>query len=74
MSIYVGVFLGGSTVIEGIFSVNGLGRLAVNSVARLDYNMIQGFVLWCALAYLIVNLSVDILSAIIDPRIKYGRM
>ena len=61
-------------MIEGIFSVNGLGRLAVNSVARLDYNMIQGFVLWCALAYLIVNLSVDILSAIIDPRIKYGRM
>ncbi len=74
VSIYVGIFLGGSTVIEGIFSVNGLGRLAVNSVARLDYNMIQGFVLWCAIVYLLVNLFVDILSAIIDPRIKYDRM
>lgn len=71
ISIYIGVFLGGSTVIEGIFSVNGLGRLAVSSVARLDYNMLQGFVLWCALVYLGVNLLVDLLSAIIDPRIKY---
>lgn len=73
ISIYVGAFLGGSTVIEGIFSVNGLGRLAVSSVARLDYYMIQGFVLWCAVAYLGVNLVVDIASALIDPRIKYGR-
>ncbi|MBS7220126.1 MAG: ABC transporter permease [Clostridiales bacterium] len=72
ISIYVGLFLGGSTIIEGIFSINGLGKMAVNSVARLDYNMLQGFVLWCAIAYLIVNLTVDIISALIDPRIKYG--
>ncbi len=74
ISIYTGIFLGGSTVIEGIFSVNGLGRLAVSSVARLDYTMIQGFVLWCALIYLMVNLLVDVLSAMIDPRIKYNRI
>ncbi len=73
ISIYIGIFLGGSTVIEGIFSVNGLGRLAVSSVARLDYNMIQGFVLWCAFIYLLVNLAVDTLAALIDPRIKYDR-
>lgn len=72
ISIYVGLFLGGSTIIEGIFSINGLGKMAVNSVARLDYNMLQGFVLWCVIAYLIVNLTVDIISALIDPRIKYG--
>ena len=72
ISIYVGLFLGGSTIIEGIFSINGLGKMAVNSVARLDYNMLQGCVLWCAIAYLIVNLTVDIISALIDPRIKYG--
>ncbi|MCD8036777.1 MAG: ABC transporter permease [Clostridiales bacterium] len=73
ISIYVGVFLGGSAIIEGIFSVNGIGSLAVSAVSRMDYNLIQGFVLWCALVYLIVNLAVDILSAIIDPRIKYER-
>lgn len=71
ISIYIGILLGGSTVIESIFSVNGLGKLAVNSVARLDYYMIQGFVLWCTLVYLLVNLGVDVLAAVIDPRIKY---
>jgi len=71
--IYVGVFLGGSAVIEGIFSVNGLGQLAVSAVARLDYNVLQGFVLWCAVVYFCVNTAVDALCALIDPRIKYSR-
>ena len=72
ISIYVGLLLGGSAVIEGIFSVNGIGRYAVASVARLDLYVIQGFVLWVALVYLVVNLLVDVLSAAIDPRIKYS--
>jgi ABC-type dipeptide/oligopeptide/nickel transport system permease component len=70
--VYVGVLLGGSAVIEGIFSVNGLGKLAVSSVGRMDYNVLLGFVLWCAAVYLAVNLAVDIISAMIDPRIRYG--
>lgn len=73
ISIYVGLAFGGSTVIEGIFSVDGLGRMAVSSVARLDIYVIQGFVLWVAFVYLTVNLFVDILSAVIDPRIKYNQ-
>ena len=73
IGLYVGILIGGSTVIEGIFSVNGLGRLAVSSVARMDQYVVQGFVLWVALAYLIINLIIDILSAVIDPRIKYSR-
>ena len=60
-------------MIEGIFSVDGLGRLAVDSVARMDIYMLQGFVLWVAVIYLVVNLLVDILSALIDPRIRYGQ-
>lgn len=74
ISIYVGLAFGGSAVIEGIFSVNGLGRMAVSSVARLDIYVIQGFVLWVALTYLVVNLLVDIVSAILDPRIKYNQI
>lgn len=73
IGLYVGILIGGSTVIEGIFSVNGLGRLAVSSVARMDQYVLQGFVLWVALVYLAVNLCVDILSAAIDPRIKYSQ-
>ena len=71
ISLYLGVFLGGSTVIEGIFSVNGLGSLAVSAARTMDYPMIQGFVLWCALVYLAVNLAADGLAALIDPRLKY---
>ena len=73
ISIYVGLAFGGSTVIEGIFSVDGLGRMVVSAVARLDIYVIQGFVLWVALIYLGVNFLVDILSAVIDPRIKYNQ-
>lgn len=73
IGIYVGLAFGGSAVIEGIFSVDGLGRLAVDSVARMDIYMLQGFVLWVAVIYLVVNLLVDILSALIDPRIRYGQ-
>ena len=73
ISIYVGLAFGGSAVIEGIFSVDGLGRMAVSSVARLDIYVIQGFVLWIAVVYLVVNLLVDIVSAILDPRIKYNQ-
>lgn len=72
ISIYTGVLLGGATIIESIFSINGLGRLAVRSITHMDYYMIQGFVLWSALVYLVINLITDRLSRLIDPRIRYG--
>ncbi len=52
VSIYLGILLGGAAVVETIFSWDGLGKLAVESVARLDYFVIQGFVLWVALIFL----------------------
>lgn len=73
ISIYAGALLGGSVVIESIFSVNGLGRMAISAVGNLDYNLVLGFVLWCTLVYLILNLLADVLAAVIDPRIKYTR-
>ena len=69
-SIYFGIMLGGSAVIETIFTWNGVGKMAVDAVARLDYYLIQGFVLWIAAIFLAVNFLLDFISAIIDPRIK----
>lgn len=69
-SIYFGIMLGGSAVIETIFTWNGVGKMAVDAVARLDYYLIQGFVLWIAAIFLGVNFLLDFISAIIDPRIK----
>jgi len=68
--IYTGIMLGGAAVIENVFSWNGMGKLAVEAVVALDYYLIQGFVLWVALIFLFVNFFIDILSALIDPRIK----
>ncbi|MCB0047353.1 MAG: ABC transporter permease [Caldilineaceae bacterium] len=63
--------LGGVVIVEVIFAWPGLGRLALDAVQRRDYPMMQGAVLFVALAFALVNLLVDILYAYLDPRIKY---
>lgn len=63
--------LGGVVVVEVIFEWPGLGRLALDSVVRRDYTVLQGAVLLIALVFLVVNLAVDLLYAYLDPRIKY---
>lgn len=67
-----GSLLGGTSIVEVIFSYPGLGNLAVSAVTSRDYPMIQGFVLWIALIYMIVNLVVDISYNMIDPRMREG--
>lgn len=63
--------LGGVIIVEIIFAWPGLGRLALDSVTRRDYPMVQGAVLMVALSFAIVNLIVDLLYAYLDPRVKY---
>lgn len=63
--------LGGAVVTEQIFVIPGLGNLLVDSIARRDFPVIQGVILFVALVYVVVNLLVDITYAIIDPRIRY---
>lgn len=67
-----GSLLGGTSIVEVIFSYPGLGNLAVSAVTARDYPMIQGFVLWIALIYMLVNLLVDISYNLIDPRMREG--
>lgn len=66
----IGMSLGGSILIESIFSVPGLGKFLVDAIKSRDYPIVQGGVLLIALAYSVVNLIVDIVYAYIDPRIK----
>lgn len=65
-----GSLLGGTAVVEVIFSYPGLGSLAVSAVAARDYPLIQGYVLWTALIYMVINLAIDISYGILDPRTK----
>jgi peptide/nickel transport system permease protein len=65
------ILLGGAIAVETIFSLPGLGRLLVQAVSRRDYPLIQGVVLVVAIAYVLINLLVDIVYALLDPRVRY---
>lgn len=69
--LYLGVLLGGTVVIETLFSWPGLGRLAVESILARDYPMIQGIILVIATGFVIINLLVDLSYGFLDPRIRY---
>ena len=70
LGVQFGYLLGGSVIVETIFSWPGIGRLAVNSIMNRDLPMVQ--VPCCfTLLFILVNLGVDILYAAIDPRIQY---
>lgn len=66
-----GALLGGAVVTETIFAWPGVGRLAVNAIARRDFPMIQGNTLLICAGFILVNLSVDLLYGVLDPRISY---
>jgi len=66
----LGTLLGGAAVIETVFTLPGLGRLLVDSVYTRDYPMVQGITLLVALIYIGVNLAVDLLYPLLDPRVR----
>ena len=70
--IMVGGLLGGAVVIEQVFSIPGMGRLIIGAVLSRDFPVIQGGLLFLALIYLVVNIVVDLLYAVIDPRVRLG--
>ncbi len=67
----VGGLLGGAVITESIFGLPGVGRLAIQAILDRDYPMIQGTVLLVAVAFVFVNLVVDVLYVYVDPRIRY---
>jgi len=67
-----GTLIGGALVVEVIFALPGIGNLAVTSIFQRDYLVVQGTVVLIALAYVLVNFVVDIIYAIVDPRVRHG--
>ncbi|MBN8926718.1 MAG: peptide ABC transporter [Rhodospirillales bacterium 69-11] len=63
--------IGGAVVTESVFAIPGLGRLTVDAILRRDYPVIQGVVLLFSFVYVLVNLAVDLLYTLFDPRIRY---
>lgn len=66
-----GLLMGGAILTETIFGWPGVGQIAIESVNRRDYAMIQGVVLYGATFFVLVNLLVDVLYAVLDPRVRY---
>ena len=67
-----GALLGGAVVTESVFAINGVGRLAVDSILSRDYAIVQGTVVLIATIFVLTNLLVDLLYAFINPRIRYA--
>ncbi len=70
LGLSLGSLLGGTAVVEVIFSYPGMGSLAVAAITAYDYPLIQGYVLWISLIYMLVNLAVDISYHYVDPRMR----
>lgn len=64
--------IGGLVVTEQVFNLNGIGRLFVQAVARSDFTMIQALVLLVSVFFVLINFVIDMLYALLDPRIRYG--
>lgn len=73
VGISFGTMLGGSTIVESIFTWPGVGKMAVDSITSRDYPVIQGYVLWMALIFLFINALVEISYSLLDPRLRKGR-
>jgi len=73
LGLQVGALIGGSIIIESIFALPGVGRLLIQAIFLRDFMVIQGCVTFIAIAYVIVNFSVDICYALLDPRIRSAR-
>jgi peptide/nickel transport system permease protein len=71
IGLQVGLLMGGAIITETIFSWPGIGLYAYNSISSRDYASVQGVVLYGALLFVLVNLIVDVLYAILDPRVRY---
>jgi peptide/nickel transport system permease protein len=69
----LGYLFGGAVIVETIFSWPGIGKLLVDSIFARDFSMVQGCVLFIAVLFSLSSLTVDILYALLDPRIRYDR-
>jgi peptide/nickel transport system permease protein len=71
IGIGVALLIGGAVVTESVFVIPGLGRLTIDAILRRDYPVIQGVVVLFSFVYVLVNLMVDLIYTLLDPRIRY---
>ena len=70
LALSIGSLLGGTAIVESIFMWDGVGKMAVDAILTRDYPIIQAYVIWMAIIYVVVNLVTDIIYHYLDPRIR----
>lgn len=71
IGVELGYLLGGTVIVEEIFSLPGIGRLVFNAISQRDYALVQGIALFIAINFVVINLIADLIYAAVDPRISY---
>ena len=72
LALSIGSLLGGTAIVETIFMWDGVGKMAVDAILMRDYPLIQAYVVWMAIIYVLINLAADLLYHWLDPRVRYG--
>ncbi len=72
LTLSIGSLLGGTAIVESIFMWDGVGKMAVDAISMRDYPIIQAYVMWMAIIYVVVNLLTDLSYRFLDPRIRLG--
>ena len=70
IGLQTGLLLSGAVLTESVFAINGIGSYLFTAISQLDYAVLQGYILFIALVYALVNLTVDVLYGVIDPRVR----
>ena len=73
LTLSIGSLLGGTAIVESIFMWDGVGKMAVDAITMRDYPIIQAYVIWMAVIYVVVNLITDLIYHYLDPRIRLGQ-
>jgi peptide/nickel transport system permease protein len=72
LTLSIGSLLGGTAIVESIFMWDGVGKMAVDAINMRDYPIIQAYVMWMAIIYVMVNPITDLSYRLLDPRIRLG--
>lgn len=73
LTLSIGSLLGGTAIVESIFMWDGVGKMAVDAITMRDYPVIQAYVIWMAVIYVLINLVTDVIYHYLDPRIRLGQ-
>jgi peptide/nickel transport system permease protein len=73
LGLRMGALIGGTLILETLFVINGLGRYAIQAISTRDYIPLQGAIVVIATGYVVINFIVDLLYAVLDPRIRHAR-